>query len=453
MFDMIRHSSYALSLLASLWILNGCTAPQAPPASSLPIVTTDNRPSTYIELGTALYFSTPDGANLLIPAGGYHVQLDTDQRLHLIPHQENRQPLLVASVQVSSDIDVPVPAAALTPEDGNPDRQYLVLALPNKTAWVAGASVSGAQTRGVLKNISKLPSGTLSPGISQLLFPLPTTPQYPAFVDFPLHLFLDPDSRFLSWYRHFYKQGAGVWQGPKDFFQFRTSATFNISPFIGPSKIFSAGQTTVYEVLPDGTLEWRRFTYPAAGDPQITNLQGPKPVGHGWGNFIRVFGGHYDGVIYGIQPNGDLVWYKHYGYMDGLPANVKWAWDGPSKVGIGWNIFTHVFSGCEGTIYGIKPNGDVWWYRHHGYKIGAGLDWKGAWEGPITVSNGWLDVKAVAASCDGHIYVLDSQPKLKWYFHSGYMTGTPGIQYLGELNPPDSFWRIARSNQLIVMQP
>ena len=50
--------------------------------------------------------------------------------------------------------------------------------------------------------------------------------------------------------------------------------------------------------------------------------------------------GSDNGVIYGIQPNGDLLAYRHTGTADGSPS---WAY-GQKKVGNGWNGFMNVFA-------------------------------------------------------------------------------------------------------------
>jgi len=63
---------------------------------------------------------------------------------------------------------------------------------------------------------------------------------------------------------------------------------------------------------------------------------GPKTVGSGWTGYSQVFsdGG---GVIYGVLPNGDLMWYRHLGRQDGSSN-----WSGPKKVGLSWASFTRI---------------------------------------------------------------------------------------------------------------
>jgi hypothetical protein len=53
------------------------------------------------------------------------------------------------------------------------------------------------------------------------------------------------------------------------------------------------------------------------------------PVGAHW-NLKQVFSGG-DGIIYAIQDNGDLLWYRHDGRND---ATFRWASNEGKKVGV-----------------------------------------------------------------------------------------------------------------------
>ena len=80
----------------------------------------------------------------------------------------------------------------------------------------------------------------------------------------------------------------------------------------------------------------------------------------------QVFSGG-DGVIYVIMDNGDLMWYRHDGRVDG---SFRWADNNPRKVGAGWN-FKQVFSGGDGVIYAITDTNDLLWFRHDGRGDGS----------------------------------------------------------------------------------
>ncbi|MCZ7600876.1 MAG: tachylectin-related carbohydrate-binding protein [Gammaproteobacteria bacterium] len=71
-----------------------------------------------------------------------------------------------------------------------------------------------------------------------------------------------------------------------------------------------------------------------------------------------------DGVLYAVDQNGSLLWYRHDDYRD---ARSPSSWQGPSLVGTGWGHFVGIFSSGEGVIYAVQPDGTLLWYRHTGY--------------------------------------------------------------------------------------
>jgi hypothetical protein len=75
-----------------------------------------------------------------------------------------------------------------------------------------------------------------------------------------------------------------------------------------------------------------------------------------------------NGVIYAINQNNDLMWYRHDGRTDG---SFRWAADAGKKVGVGWGGFKQIFSGGDGVIYALTNNGDLMWYRHDGRTDGS----------------------------------------------------------------------------------
>jgi hypothetical protein len=114
----------------------------------------------------------------------------------------------------------------------------------------------------------------------------------------------------------------------------------------------------------------------------------PQGGRHWLGRLLKVFSGG-DGIIYGVNTNGDLLWYSHLGHSDGLGLNDAGSWLGAKPVGRGWGSFTTLFSSGNGVIYGIQPDGVLRWYRHLAYQTGAGLDTAGSWEGGVDVGWGW----------------------------------------------------------------
>src|SRR5436309_13310541 len=63
--------------------------------------------------------------------------------------------------------------------------------------------------------------------------------------------------------------------------------------------------------------------------------------------------------IYAIEPNGDMLFYRHDGAVDGSP---DWPIQA-AKIGNGWN-FRQVFAGRYGARYTISQTGDRLFPRH-----------------------------------------------------------------------------------------
>lgn len=149
-------------------------------------------------------------------------------------------------------------------------------------------------------------------------------------------------------------------------------------------------------------------------------------------------------LLYAINAQGDLTWYRHLGREDG-----SFRWDNPAKVGTGWDKFEHVFSGGGGIIYAIEPaspaapfhgrpsasGGRLLWYRHLGRDDGSV-----EWDGPHAVGTGWSGFERVFSGGNGVIYAVkphvdavihangESTPAsggdLMWYRHLGREIGT-----------------------------
>ena len=91
-----------------------------------------------------------------------------------------------------------------------------------------------------------------------------------------------------------------------------------------------------------------------------------------------------NGVIYGVEDDKDLLWYRHEGRSNGTP---RWANNGTGrKVGSGWD-FAHVFGGGGGIVYAVAFDGDLFWYRHEGRNNGTPR-WANNGTGR-RIGNGW----------------------------------------------------------------
>ncbi|ULH15009.1 hypothetical protein MF271_13720 [Deinococcus sp. KNUC1210] len=243
----------------------------------------------------------------------------------------------------------------------------------------------------------------------------------------------------LNWYRHNANltggglQDAGSWNAS-------SGKTVGIG-WNGMKEVFPGDNGVIYAITPNGDLKWYKHTANLTGgglqDAGSWNASSGKTVGIGWNEFVKVFSGG-NGVIYGILPNGDLKWYRHTAYLTGGGLQDAGSWNPTSgkTVGIGWNGFKDVFSGGNGIIYGILPNGDLKWYRHAAYLTGGGLQDAGSWNPTSgkTVGVGWNGFNQVFSTGKGIMYGILPNGDLKWYRHTAYLTGG-GLQDAGSWNP------------------
>lgn len=170
----------------------------------------------------------------------------------------------------------------------------------------------------------------------------------------------------------------------------------------------------IYGVRPDGQLVWYRHD----GVRRLDN-QG-KVVGYGWNIYSHIFSAG-KGIIYAITSDGEMRWYRHGGYREGGGLETWEPQDtGYRKVGVGWQDMRHVFWGGEGVIYAVNANGELLWYKHNGYQTGGGLD---TWEGHYVVGRNWANMSQVFSAGEGRIYAFTRIGQLRSYKHEGYRDG------------------------------
>lgn len=214
----------------------------------------------------------------------------------------------------------------------------------------------------------------------------------------------------LLWYMH--RMGAK----PKGF-----------QPPVGPSSRVGANTTAnIARVIgdpssePKHTLGKRRrgTTTTTAGMDVVHAWDGPKRVGEGWQGFRDVISAGGSG-IYAITQDGKLKWYRHDGFLNGTPV-----WTNPTEVGSGgWNRFIKVIPAGDGVLYAIEPDGTLKWYKHNGYLDGS-VNWAA---GPIAIGTGWAQFKHVFSGGAGILYAITQDGKLVWYKHNAYLDAVPMV--------------------------
>jgi hypothetical protein len=180
-------------------------------------------------------------------------------------------------------------------------------------------------------------------------------------------------------------------------------------------QVFGGGNGVIYAVKDNGDLVWYR--HEGRFDGSFAWANNGATVGTGW-QFKQVFSGG-DGVIYAVTNGGDLMWMRHEGRLDGT---FRWAPmpNGGKKVGSGWN-FKQIFSGGNGIIYYVNDNNELMWFRHDGRNDGS-ASWTPA-SGGRKVGSGWA-FKQIFSGGDGVIYALTENGDLMWMRHDGRGDGS-----------------------------
>lgn len=156
-------------------------------------------------------------------------------------------------------------------------------------------------------------------------------------------------------------------------------------------------------------------------------------VGTGW-TFHQILNDG-DGHLYAITDNGDLLWYNHNGFHEGT---FNWAQASGAVVGNGWkNGYRAAFAAGKGVIYLINDNGDLLWFMHQGYKDGS-MRWHPS-SGKV-VGTGWNNYYAVFSGGNGVLYMIDKNGDMFWYKHAGIADGTMSW-YGGATNKVGNGWK------------
>ncbi|NBE85335.1 N,N-dimethylformamidase beta subunit family domain-containing protein [Micromonospora rubida] len=123
--------------------------------------------------------------------------------------------------------------------------------------------------------------------------------------------------------------------------------------------------------------------------------------------FVQLVGGG-NGVIYAIQADGALLWYRHWGWQTGVTG---WASGSGRRIGTGWNQFRTVLGSADGSLYGVRADGTIHYYRYvcTNYTTGVGY-----WSGSRQIGAGFQRFPRLFGF-DGAIYGVDDAGDLYGY--------------------------------------
>lgn len=193
----------------------------------------------------------------------------------------------------------------------------------------------------------------------------------------------------------------------------------------------------LYGVEANGDLRWYR--YDGAGrngeNPTDWAANSRNTIGNGWAGF-KFFCGGGDGILFGVEPDGDLRWYR-YTAGDGIEDRAgSRGWDANSQnvIGNGWQGFVSLVctpkagrtsNDPASTLYGVEPNGNLRWYRY----VGDGKEDRSGNTGWApnsgnTIGNGWHNFKILTAA-SSVLLGVEQNGDLRWYRYTGDGTNDP----------------------------
>jgi hypothetical protein len=156
----------------------------------------------------------------------------------------------------------------------------------------------------------------------------------------------------------------------------------------------------LYGVTKQGELLW----YEDWLQDGTGGLAGPRTIGRGgWDSLKLVFSGR-EGVVYAISGQGDLLFYKDPS-EDGTADIVEL---GTIGVG-GWDQLAHVTAGAGGVLYALTGAGELRWYKDRN------RDGTGAVAEPQVIGRGLGPFLFFTAADDGVIYAVTADGNLLWY--------------------------------------
>lgn len=180
-------------------------------------------------------------------------------------------------------------------------------------------------------------------------------------------------------------------------------------------KLIPAGDGVIYGLQADGTLLYFRHSGWATGTASWSPGVG-KVIGDGFHQFQDVLSGA-DGQFFCRTGNGDIRWYR-YAVANTATGDGQWTNASGPVIGAGFQRYPRIFGGWDGVLYCVDDDGALWWYR---YSAGDGTAGAGAWVNGgagVRIGVGFKEFQTLTAGPDGVIYGVRQGGALWWWrFH------------------------------------
>jgi len=205
-------------------------------------------------------------------------------------------------------------------------------------------------------------------------------------------------------------------------------------------KIVTLGDGVMMGVEPGGNLRWYQYNGNGESDPTGSGLNwdpnSRNVIGVGWQSFRFLCSKPYEGrtsthsnnsALYGVEPGGNLRWYRYLGNGENDPSGSGLGWHPNSRnvIGVGWSAGIHYMAAISDIILLVQDDGALRWYRYGGNgendPTGGGLGWHP--NSGNFIGKGWQGFRHIFGGSDGAggyvIYGVEQNGNLRWYRYAG----------------------------------
>ena len=185
-------------------------------------------------------------------------------------------------------------------------------------------------------------------------------------------------------------------------------------------QLVPAGSGVIYAIQADGTLYWYRNTGWETGSSAWANGGTGLQIGTGWHQFVQVISAGDGQTLYAFDASGNCHWYQ-YQLSNWNTGAGTWTGGGAGPViGGGFQVYPRILQGgWNGAMFCMDNSGSLWWYQ---YTAGNGQGGSSAWANsgePVKIGSGFQMLKRAWTEPNGVIYGATQPGELVWYRYLG----------------------------------
>lgn len=175
-------------------------------------------------------------------------------------------------------------------------------------------------------------------------------------------------------------------------------------------RVVPGGNGIMYAIQADGTLYWYKHSSWATGGTTWANNGNGRQIGADWHQFTNVLA-NSDGEFFAFHADGTLRWYK-YVLSNTATGAGGWAGASGSVIGSGFDKYPRIFGGFDNVLYCLDDDGNLFWYRYSA--ANGSFGWANGGNG-LRIGGGWKPFVEVWADPAGVVYGVYQTGDLYWW--------------------------------------